>query len=285
MGPIIPPSIPMVVYGSLSGVSIGKLFLGGVIPGLLLGLAIMLTHAVIARRRDHPSLPRASVGQVARTGVSTTPIALLPVVIVGGIVSGKFTAVEAGAIAVVIAILLGLGYRGLSTGGFGRALGRFAETLGPLMFIIATSGIFSLVLTLEGTGPRLVNFVRPIIDALGGGSAAVLIVLIVACLILGCFVESLTLMIILGPILTQVATAYGVNPVHFGVCFVVAVLMGTVHPPLGYALMIGSRIGRVSQEEMIPQMFLFIVPMLAVLTLMIFFPEIVTFIPDRVITK
>lgn len=277
IGPIIPPSIPFVVFGVLASVSIGRLFLGGAIPGLLMGLYLMAAVYVIAKRRGYARGTPPAKGEMRKALWEALPALALPAIIIWGIVGGVVTPTEAAVIAVLYALFLGtVVYRELTWKNLHAIFGEAAMTTASVMFIVAASALLAWVLTREQAGPALVSFVLSI----SRDPYVVLLVLNVILLILGCFLETLSLMILLVPVLMPLIKALGIDPVHFGVMFTLNLMIGLITPPVGMSMFIACRIANIQITEFAREIGPFVLVLVAVLLVVTYFPSVVLFLPN-----
>ncbi len=277
IGPIFPPSIPMVIFGLVAGVSVGRLFLGGVIPGVLMTGALMVMVAVYAHRRGYPRAPRPTLPEVARAfGHAFLPL-MTPVILLGGIWTGWFTPTEAAAVAVAYALVLGvfvyrdLGWRDLVDVFVGTA--RDTAALG---FIVAAASFYGWLLMRTGVPGALAQ-------GMLGLTRDPLILLLITnlfLLVVGCFFETIVAILILGPILMQVITQVGIDPVHFGLVMVLNLMIGLLTPPFGIVLFVMVQVGGLSFEQVVRATAPFLVPLLVVLLLITVFPPLVTWLPN-----
>ncbi|SDJ39224.1 TRAP transporter large permease [Salipiger marinus] len=278
-GPILPPSIPMVIFASVAQVSTGALLVGGAVPGILLGLAQMFVVWIIARKRGY----RSSAGRYATREIvaicrSAIPALLMPVILMGGILSGIFTPTEAASVAVGYALLLGfLLYRNLSLSALVRIGARVARDSAAIFFLIGTAGIFGWILAVAQLPQEAAEWIR------GASVDPLMILLLINVLLLvwGMFMDAAPALLILGPVLTPIATAAGVDPVHFGVIMVFNLMIGLMTPPYGLCLFASTAItsketgiGAISRE-VLP----FLAISIAVLMLITLVPELVLFLP------
>jgi C4-dicarboxylate transporter DctM subunit len=279
IGPIIPPSIPFVVFGVLASVSIGRLFLGGAIPGLLMGLYLMAAVYIIARRRGYARGAKPTGGEVWTAFRDALPALMLPAIIVWGIAGGVVTPTEASVLAVLYALFLGtVVYRELSWDSTFAIFGEAAMTTATVMFIVAASALLAWVLTREQAGPQLVRLVT----AVSTDPFIVLLVLNVILLILGCFLETLSLMILLVPVLMPLIKTLGIDPVHFGVMFTLNLMIGLITPPVGMSMFITCRIAGIQVAEFAREIWPFVIALVAVLLVVTYFPSVVLFLPNLV---
>jgi C4-dicarboxylate transporter DctM subunit len=279
IGPIIPPSIPFVVFGVLASVSIGRLFLGGAIPGLLMGLYLMAAVYIIARRRGYARGAKPTGGEVWTAFRDALPALMLPAIIVWGIAGGVVTPTEASVLAVLYALFLGtVVYRELSWDSTFAIFGEAAMTTATVMFIVAASALLAWVLTREQAGPQLVRLVTSV----STDPFIVLLVLNVILLILGCFLETLSLMILLVPVLMPLIKTLGIDPVHFGVMFTLNLMIGLITPPVGMSMFITCRIAGIQVAEFAREIWPFVIALVGVLLVVTYFPSVVLFLPNLV---
>ena len=277
IGPIIPPSIPFVVFGVLASVSIGRLFLGGAIPGLLMGLYLMIAVYIIAKRRGYARGEKPTRQQVWTAFKDALPALMLPVIIIWGIVGGVVTPTEAAVIAVLYALFLGtVVYRELTWKTIWAMFGEAAMTTASVMFIVAASALLAWVLTRQQAGPALVKLVTSV----STDPTVILLMLNVLLLVLGCFLETLSLMILLVPVLLPLIKALGIDPVHFGVLFTLNLMIGLITPPVGMSMFIACRIARIQVVEFAREVWPFVIALICVLLLVTMFPGIVLFLPN-----
>jgi tripartite ATP-independent transporter DctM subunit len=276
MGVIIPPSILMIVWGGVISVSIGGLFLAGVVPGLLIALSLMGTVLILARRRGYPVYARATVGEFFRALIRAVVPLLMPAIIVGGIVGGFFTATEASVVAVLYALLLGIAvYRTLEIRQIPQILyesGRFAAIT---LFCVGTASAFGWVLAYFHVPQLFVDSV----SGWGGGIISVGLIIAACFLVVGCFIDAIPAIIILGTILAPLAESVGMHPVHFAIIGVISIAFGLVTPPYGLCLLIAASLGGISVRAAIRDTLILLAPMLAVLLFVIMLPDAILALP------
>lgn len=276
IGPIIPPSIPMVVYGVLAEVSVGRLFIGGILPGLLMGAAMMGLIYLQARRRGYPTHPRVSLGEALRGFLAALPCILAPVIIVGSIVLGVASPTEASVIAVVYTFVLGMFvYRELTWRQLWQAVVEAVETSAYVLLIVAVAALFGWILTSESMATHLLKLA----GGLGSQPWLLLLVVNVLLLLLGMFMETLSIMLIAVPLLMPLLKAVGVDPVHFGVVLVLNLMIGLLTPPFGLGLFVSSKLAGTTVERTFREVAPFLVPLLAVLIAITYIPSLVTWLP------
>lgn len=276
IGPIIPPSIPMVLYALVSDASIGYLFLAGMIPGLIMGLAQMGIVAWMARRQNFPVEKPVPLREIPRITWNAFPALMLPVVLLGGIYSGIMTPTEAAAVAAAYAFIISvIVYRSISWADTYRSLLLSARTTASIGMLIAGALVFNYVVTVE-------NIPRSLAAFLQGYELTPLMFLIIVnllLLVLGCLLEGTTILLIVIPVLVPTAQALGIDMVHFGIVVVVNIMIGLITPPYGLLLFIMTNIAQVSMRALVRDVMPFLLAMLAALALFTFVPDIVLFLP------
>lgn len=276
IGPIIPPSLPMIIYGVTADVSIGKLFMAGVVPGVLMGGALMVMVAFIAVRKGMGGRPFAGFRAIARTFFNGFFALMTPVVILGGMFSGLFTPTEAAAVACLYALFLGfVVYRTLEFKQLGPILVETAETPGLVLVLVMAAGALGWCMSIS----RLPQTLSPMIVATISSPIVFLLMANALMLLVGCFMEALAAMLILIPILVPAAIAYGIDPVQFGVIMVLNLILGTIHPPIGVVLFVVTRIANVSFETMSRAILPWLVPLLVVLLAISLWPPLTLWLP------
>lgn len=274
IGTIIPPSIQMVVWGSLTNTSIGAMFLGGVIPGVVIGGGMMVVAYVEARRHDYPREPRLPLGEVL-IALRDSSLALVMIVIVlGGIVGGFVTATEASVLAVLYALFLGLVvYRTIKIRDLPKIFRESALLTALPLFALAAAAVFAYLLAFYRI-PFLLE------DALAGvPSWAILWVVVAVFLVLGTFLDALPAMAIMIPVLAPAVTAAGVDPVHYGVVAVISLAFGLITPPYGLCLLLAAKIGKIPVIQAVKPMAPFALVIVATMVLAILVPEVVLWLP------
>ena len=278
IGVVIPPSIPMVIYATSSGSSVSSLFLAGVIPGLLIGVVLMLVSWIIARKNGYHGTERSYTGREIFNILWDAKWALLvPVIILGGIYGGVFTPTEAAAVAVGYGFFVGVFiYKDLKLPDVYKVLAHSALTSATVMVIVGTATVFGRVLAIEGIPVKLANE----IVALTSDPIMILLLINVLFLVVGCFMETLAAIIILTPILLPVVLKVGVDPVHFGILMIVNLAIGMVTPPMGINLFVGSRVGNAQLEGVIRGAMPFLLSMIVVLLVLTYVPQITLWLPN-----
>jgi C4-dicarboxylate transporter, DctM subunit len=276
IGPIIPPSIPLVIYALVSDTSIGYLFLGGVVPGLLLGVVQMALIAWIARRRNFPVEAPVPLRELPRVTWQAFPALLMPVILLGCLYSGITTPTEAAAVAALYALLASaLIYRSIGWGDVYVSLMKSARITISIGMLIAGALVFNYVITVENI-PRTV---AAMLKAYELSPLAFLLFANVLLLVLGCFLEGTTILLIIVPVLLPTAQALGIDPVHFGVVAVVNIMIGLITPPYGLLLFMMVKIAEVPLRDLVRDVMPFLYVMMGALALITLVPELVLFLP------
>lgn len=275
MGPIIPPSILMIIYGSMTGLSIGSLFLGGIIPGVMIGISIMIIAYYYARKRGYKSRTKATFRERWLAFRQAAIALVMPIIILGGILSGVFTATEAGVVAVVYALIVGLVLKELKLKDMKHILVDSAITTSITLLIIAAASLFGWLLATEQFPQLLAQNLMSITN----NTSIILLLLIGMLLIIGLFIEGLAALIILVPVLAPMAIQFGFDPIHFAVLVIVVILIGAVTPPVGLLLFIAASIAKIKLSEASRIIWPFVGAMIVVALLIAFIPSLVTFIP------
>lgn len=276
IGPIIPPSLPMVIYGVMASASIGQLFAAGFIPGLIMALSLMGMIAVFARRRAFPRDKAFSFARLGRTfRLAFLPL-LTPIIIVGGILSGVFTPTEAAVAATIYALVLGLFYRTLTFKRLVAVSMETIETTAIILLIVAGASIFAWILTSNRVTEQFAALILTVTDN------PIIILLLVNMILfaVGFFMETIAAITILTPVLLPIVVPLGVDPVHFGVIMVLNLMIGLLTPPVGMVLYVLARVADLPFERCVAGTLPFLVPLVAVLLLITFVPAIPMFLPN-----
>jgi tripartite ATP-independent transporter DctM subunit len=277
-GPIIPPSIPFIIFSSLTQTSVAALFLAGAIPGILIGAALMAVVFVMTRVGDFPSNPVANLSftVVVRIIIEALWALLMPIIIIGGIVSGVFTATEAAAVAVAYAVLVGVAaYRNLTFAKFWAIVDRTARTSASIYLIVGFATIISWILANE----RVPSELGAMIEGANLPVWVLLLMINVFFLINGLWIGDSVQLLLFAPLFTPVLAALGVDPVHFGVIMVMNVMIGLLTPPYGLALYLGSAVSGENLGAIVRQSLPFLLACLCVLLLVTYIPEISLTLP------
>ena len=278
IGVIIPPSIPMVIFGVSTGASVTSLFMGGFFPGLLIGVALIAYCYIHCKRRGFTGTADPFTRKAALDALWDAKWALInPVIILGGIYAGIFTPTEAAAVAAVYAFVCGAFlHRELTLAKFIKAISTSCSTTATTMVILGCATAFSKVITLEQIPTMVANGLM----AISSNKIVILLLINLLLLVVGCFMDTTPAILILAPILMPVAASIGVDPIHFGLIMVTNLAIGFITPPLGINLFVASRIADSPMEVILKGIMPFIAVMLTCLMMITFIPEIVMFLPN-----
>ncbi len=276
IGPIFPPSIPMIFYSMLSGASIGALFIGGMIPGILIGIALMLYIAFIARRRNYPVGGKVVMREFAAITLKAAPALFSVIVLLGGIYSGVVTPTEAGALAALYAIVIAVFvYRAMGMKDFLRVIRNTVRTTGTLSLLVGSAYAFSYIIAIEHIPQMVANWLLGITD-----NRYILLLLInVVFLVLGMFIDTMAITLVFIPIVLPLVTALGINLVHFGVLITLNMMIGLSTPPFGMLLFVVSGISGTPLKEVIREILPMLLVLFAVLFIVTYIEPVVLFLP------
>jgi C4-dicarboxylate transporter DctM subunit len=278
IGPIIPPSIPMILYALVSDASIGYLFLGGVIPGLLMAGAQMLIVTWGARRENFPVEKPTPLRELPGITWRALPTLMMPVVLLGGIYSGVTTPTEAAAVAAAYALMISvLLYRSVTFRDFYASMLASARTSASIGMLIAGALVFNYVVTVE----NIPNSIQAMLTAWDLSPLGFLILVNILLLLLGCLLEGTTILLVVVPVLIPTAKALGIDLVHFGIVVVVNIMLGLITPPYGLLLFVMTRIANVPIRDIVRDVLPFLCAMIVALALITLFPDIVLWLPRQ----
>ncbi len=277
IGPIIPPSIIMVIYGTITGESIGALFMGGFIPGVLIGLGLMILALVYAFKEHHPRRTEPIPGhEIWRRTKSALVGIIMPVIIIGGILSGQFTATEAASLACGYAFLVGIViYRSLTLKDILESLLESAVVSSVILLIISTAKLFGMVLTIERIPTQIAQLMMSVTD----NKIVFLLLVNIFLLFMGMIMETGANIILLAPILLPLAVKYGVHPLHFALIMIVNVNIGLTTPPLGVCLFTAAPIAKTSYESIAMKVLPFVAMEILILLVITYIPDLVLIVP------
>lgn len=277
IGPIIPPSIPFVVYGSIASVSTGRLLLAGAVPGVVMGICLMVTVYLIAKRRGYPAGERTHWRDVLRATLSVLPPLGMPLIIVGGMVGGVMTPTEAAVAGAVYAFLLGFFvYREITLASLPGLLVETVIGTAAIVIIIAASQPFGWILSYDGAPIRFVEAVqRWHLEAW-----QLLLLINVVLLVVGCFMEGLAILVMVTPVLMPMLAHAGIDPVHFGVIFVLNIMIGNITPPVGMIMYVVTVLGRVSVADFAREIWPFFLALIVALILVTYVPSLSMWLPN-----
>ncbi|HSF02526.1 MAG TPA: TRAP transporter large permease [Solirubrobacterales bacterium] len=276
MGPIIPPSVPMIIIGAMLGISIGGLFLAGMVPGLLIGLSLMILTAVLSRRRGYvPASAFPSPRRFAAAALRALPALLAPLIILGGITFGVFTSTEAGAVATAYSLALGAAYRRLTLESLYGACLETARLTAAALFIVSVAVVFSRILSLYQAPQKLLA----VLVALTENKLLLLLLINLFLFIAGMLMDAVANLLILGPLLFPVLTGLGLHPLHAGAMIVLNLLIGLITPPMAMCLFITCSIAQIGLADVTRVIIPFILVEIAILLLVTYVPWVTLAVP------
>jgi tripartite ATP-independent transporter DctM subunit len=277
-GMVIPPSTGFIIFSLISGgTSIAALFMGGYVIGILWALAIMIVSYVIAKKRKYPVVSKQANLNVKKIVLEAIPSILLIFIIIGGILTGVFTAIEASAVCVVYSFFLAfVFYRTMTLKQLPQVMAQAVEMTGVIMLLIAASSLMSFAMAFTGIPAALSNLVLSISD----NPIVILLVMNVILLLIGTVMDVAPAILIFTPIFMPIATSIGVDPVHFGIFFILNLCVGTITPPVGTGLFVGSSVGKVKIEEVLKPLLPFYAAIFILLLVVTYIPQISLFLPN-----
>ncbi|GAB6137988.1 TRAP transporter large permease [Halanaerobaculum tunisiense] len=277
IGPIIPPSIFMVLYGTMTNVSIGALFIAGIIPGLILGVSFIIMNYYYSKKNDYPvSNERASLKEILQVGWESLIALFAPLIIIGGIVLGVVTPTEAGALAIVYAIIIGFFVtKQLTLQGLMTAIFETIRNTSVIYVIMGAASIISWLLKWEQVPQRFASFMMNVSDS----STVILLILSLIIFIIGMFMEEVAALTLLTPIFAPVAITAGINPLHFGIVMTLNITIALITPPMGACVYIAAAVGQVKLEELFKRIWPFVAVALSAVLIIILFPPLTVGLP------
>lgn len=283
LGPIIPPSLNMIVFASLTGFSIGKLFIGGIVPGIIIGLCLMIMCNIYAKKHNiDQGSGKFVIKDVLRTFKDAFFAIITPIIIIGGVVSGVFTATESGIIACIYALFCGFFvYRTLKLKDLIPIFKKSSEASAMLLMIMGIANIYAYIFAREHVGASIETFMLSISQ----NPLVVVVIIIVIMLIIGCFMETIAAMVVILPVVYPIIIDLGVDPLMFGVLFSIATVVGGLTPPVGLYLFLSMSIAEAPFKEAIKYTAPVVLIVLITMVLILFVPSIVTFLPNLMMGK
>jgi tripartite ATP-independent transporter DctM subunit len=276
IGPIIPPSIPFVIFGAVANVSVAGLFIGGFLPGLLMALALSVMVFIVARHRNYPVRARATRAEVCAAFRHAYLALLMPVILIGGIWAGVFTPTEAALVSILYAVVVtGLFYRDLALTDIPRLMVETIRMVAPAMMIVAGASLFGWIMNYEKVD-------RVLLQALLGittNKIAILLIVNAMLLFLGMFLEVISVIMLVLPIFQPIVQLLGIHPIHFGVILVLNLMIGLLTPPVGFVLYVLSAISNQSFGFVVRAVTPWVIPLIIALLLITLFPELALFLP------
>jgi tripartite ATP-independent transporter DctM subunit len=277
VGPIIPPSVLMIVYGCMTQLSIGKLFIAGLIPGIMVGLVLILAGYILAivRKRKGGDF-NLTIKEILIAVKESWPTLLTPLIIIIGITGGIFTATEAGCIATVYALIIGIIYKEINVKNFIQILYDTAKNTTVILFLIACATTFGWVISYADIPAKIVTFLL----SLNLSPSLNMLFVIILMLIIGLFIDGMAAILVFVPVLFPLGNMLGFDPYHFATVLVVCIMIGAVTPPVGILLYISCGINKISIRKVTPLIWWFVLALICVLLLIAFIPPLVTFLPN-----
>jgi tripartite ATP-independent transporter DctM subunit len=279
IGPIIPPSIPIVLYGVMAEVSIGRLFIGGIIPGFMMAISMMVFTYFLAHKRGYARRKRSPLRHLVKSFIAAFPPLLTPVIIVGGILGGVFTPTEAAVVAVLYAFVLSFFvYREFFLWQLPGMIKEVVISTGAILLIVGSASLFGWILTWE----RVPQMLASSIFGLSTNPVVILLAIVVFLLFVGTFEAASASLVILVPIFKPLVLKAGIDPVHFGLVMVLTLMIGLLTPPVGSVLYVIADVAEISFARMVKAVFPYLIPLMVTLLLLVFFPGLVTYLPGLI---
>ncbi|MGM0602045.1 MAG: TRAP transporter large permease [Bacillota bacterium] len=278
IGPIIPPSIPLLVYGVTTNNSVAELFMAGVVPGIIMGVALMLISYYFGKKRGYRGREtKAEFSEILKSGKSAVLALLTPIIIIGGIFSGLFTATESGVVAVVYAFLIGkLVYKELTWTKLIECLKDSVMTTGQVLIVVAMATVFTWFITFNQIPQQLAALITSVVSSKIG----LLLIINAVLLFTGTFIDTVSNVVIFSPLFLPLALQFGVDPIHFGVILAVNLTIGMCTPPLGVCLFVTSSIADISIGKMMRDLIPMLIVLLIVLGIITYIPQSVLWLPN-----
>ena len=277
IAPIFPPSVPMVMYATVSGASVGALFMGGVIPGVLMTISMMAIVYVVAKKRHYPKMPFPTLKTLATSFWKALIPMMTPVILLAGIWTGVFTTTEAAAVATLYALFVSfVVFREMTWARLWQILKEVSRDTANTAFVVAAAAFYGWVLARCGVTNAIANWLIGITDS----PIVFMLIVNIALLVIGCFMEAIAAILVFGPVLMQAITALSIDPVYFGVIMVLNLMIGLLTPPFGVCLFITADVAKINFKSMLRGVLPFYIPLFATLILITVFPGLITWLPS-----
>lgn len=274
--PVIPPSIPMIIFGSVTGISIGKLLIGGFIPGVIMAIVLMIQISLIGKHRGFPKTKFAGFRELLKAGYKAIPGLMAPAILIGGMLLGFFTPTEAATIAVAYAIIIGFMLKTLTLKKLWQSFKQSSMDSAAILITFIGASLIGLIVTRLHVADAAIKFMTEFTTS----PTVLLLVINIFLLIVGCLLDSNCSIILLAPILLPLVKAFGINEVHFGVIMVFNLMLGLLTPPMGAVLFVTCKVAKLSLKELLKEVWPFIVWLLAALMIVTYVPLTVTWLPS-----
>lgn len=277
IGPIIPPSIPLLVYGTLANVSVGSLFIGGVVPGILMGIGLMIYCYFVGKKRHYMGRGKAaSLHEILAAGKDTILALLMPIIIIGGIMSGIFTPTESGAVAVFYALVVSVAiYHQMDWKTFWEALVNSAKSSGQVLIVVACASLFTWVITVNQVPQAVTAYLQSTVT----NKYMLLLIINIILLIAGTFIDTTSAIVIFAPLFIPLVKAMGIDLVYFGLIVAVNLTIGMCTPPLGVCLFVSGSIAKISLKDQMHDLLPMLGVLIVVLLMVTYIPELTLFLP------
>jgi tripartite ATP-independent transporter DctM subunit len=278
IGPIIPPSIPMIIFGSIAGVSIGKLLIGGFIPGIIMAIVLMIQIALIAKHRSFPKTKFAGFREIWKTAYEAFPGLMAPIILIGGMLSGFFTPTECATVTVVYAIIIGFLRKTLTLKGLWHAFKQSAMDSASMLVMFIGASLIGLIVTRLHVADTAIRFISEFTTS----PTVLLLMLNIFLLIVGCLLDSTCSLFLLTPILVPLVKAFGINEIHFGVIMVLNIMIGLLTPPMGGILFVTCKVAELKLVDLLKEIWPFIIWLVLALLIVTYVPQTVLWLPNLV---
>jgi tripartite ATP-independent transporter DctM subunit len=278
IGPIVPPSLPAIVYGALACVSIGKLLIGGFIPGLIMAIVLMIYISMIAKRRGFPKTKFFGFGELWKNAIKAIPGLMAPVVLIGGILSGFFTPTEAATVAVVYAIVIGFSLKTLTLKELWQSFKKSAIDSGAMLIAFLGASLIGLLVTRLHVADVAINFMSGHISS----PAVLLLIINIFLLIAGCLLDINCSLLLFTPVLVPLVQSYGIDPIHFGIVMILNLMIGLLTPPMGSLLFVTCKVADVKLVDLLKEVWPFIVWLIIAMIIVTYVPQTVLWLPNLV---
>jgi tripartite ATP-independent transporter DctM subunit len=276
IGPIVPPSIPVIIYGSIAGISIGKLLIGGFVPGLIMSIMMMIGISLIAKHRGFPKTKFAGFKQIYKDFWKALPGLMAPVILIGGMLFGFFTPTEAATVAVVYAIVIGFMFKTLTLKGLGQSFRQAALDSAVILAMFIGASLIGLLVTRLHMADTTINFV----SGLTSNPQMLLLFINILLLIAGCLLDPICSIILFTPILVPLVKSYGINEIHFGIVMILNLMIGMLTPPMGGLMFVTCKVAEIKMKDFLKECWPFMIWLLIALIIVTYAPQTVLWLPS-----